>query len=68
MKRPDFSSLMHFPAGTTFPFMHMTTAPAQHTDVAAIAQPKLKDASESTNRSGFVAPVNAMTALSLIRF
>jgi hypothetical protein len=49
--------------------MQITIDPALQTDVAAMAQPKLNDASESMNLSGFVDPVNAITAeLLSIRF
>lgn len=69
LNSPESNSRIHLSAGTTFPFMQITIDPALQTDVAAMAQPKLNDASESMNLSGFVDPVNAITAeLLSIRF
>jgi hypothetical protein len=61
MKIPNFSSLVHSLTVITFPFIHIIIDPGLQMDVAEIAVPKLNDASESTNLSGLVAPVNAIT-------
>ena len=61
LNRPLSSSLSHCSTGITLPFIQITTEPGSQHAVAATAQPTLNDASESTNLSGFVAPVNAIT-------
>ncbi len=61
LNKPDSSSRTAFSAGTTFPFIHINTDPGRENEVIPTAHPTLNVASESINRSGFVAPVKAIT-------
>ena len=71
---PESSPRTQFSAGIAFPFIQITIDPGWQNDVAPMAHPKLNEASESIKRSGFVAPVNAITVsptvdeISCIRF